>query len=471
MYWSFVTLVLCSSSLWAAFGHDESRRHLDVTILFPVQASKERKCGILTPTFRRTVYTSTSGLRSPSSGAIHAWICGCSKIHQEFYQQALTTSNTPSKAAVLVWIYGGGFMAGSSALDVYDGKILAAKENVIVVSINYRLGAFGFLCLGISKILFPDFFQIEDAPCNQGLWDITLGMEWLRDNVQYFGGDPELITVFGESAGGSCVSALFMSPNTEHLAKRGILQSGTLNAPWSYLKYEDEVAISAAVGREVGCNQTLQATVPDNPNAPVSSMTPPTPNKVVLSEPQRDSLFQDPKELVACMRGIPAANISVLQWSMYNVMKFPFAPTIEGDFLKASPIEALNDGRFKKNEIMIGSNRDEGTYFLLYDFISIFNKDNATVVPKDQYLKIMGDLFPGLNEIEFQAVAFQKGRSLLRRRMSYLAPPRDVDDGEKWSVEGEGRRKGEISVKEGGKEMIVDHLAGGEVPIWQKKRR
>ena len=84
-----------------------------------------------------------------------------------------------------LWIYGGSFYSGSSSLDVYDPKVLASEENIIVVSIQYRVGSLGFLYLGT-----------EDAPGNQGLYDQRMAIKWVKDNIAYFGGNSENITLW-----------------------------------------------------------------------------------------------------------------------------------------------------------------------------------------------------------------------------------------------------------------------------------
>lgn len=174
---------------------------------------------------------------------------------------------------MLVWIYGGGYMSGSATLDVYNAEILSAVGNVIVASMQYRVGAFGFLYLAPQ---LPG--QEDEAPgllrnkskCkqvlnhaqlyligNQGLWDQALAIRWLKDNARAFGGDPDLITLFGESAGGGSVNLHLLSPVTRGLAKRGIIQSGTLNAPWSSMTGKRAAQIGEALIDDCNCNSTM----------------------------------------------------------------------------------------------------------------------------------------------------------------------------------------------------------------------
>lgn len=122
---------------------------------------------------------------------------------------------------------------------------------------QYRVGAFGFLYLAP---LLPG--MEDDAPGNMGLWDQALAIRWLKDNAKAFGGDADMITLFGESAGGSAVSLHMLSPITKGLSKRGILQSGTLNAPWSHMTGQQASKIGAALVEDCGCNSSLIALYP-----------------------------------------------------------------------------------------------------------------------------------------------------------------------------------------------------------------
>jgi carboxylesterase type B len=94
------------------------------------------------------------------------------------------------KRSVMYWIHGGGFEEGTIFSMAYDAGYIAILGDVVVVTVNYRLGPFGFLYGGT-----------DDAPGNAGLYDQILGLKWIRDNIEHFGGDPESVTIFGESAG------------------------------------------------------------------------------------------------------------------------------------------------------------------------------------------------------------------------------------------------------------------------------
>ena len=125
------------------------------------------------------------------------------------------------KRPVMVWLHGGGYQAGSAGWICYDGAELARKHDVVVVGVNHRLNAFGFLFLaelGGEKYA---------AASNQGMRDIVLSLEWIRDNIARFGGDPSSVTVFGQSGGAGKISTLLAMPSAKGLFQRAIVQSGS----------------------------------------------------------------------------------------------------------------------------------------------------------------------------------------------------------------------------------------------------
>ncbi|XP_073816147.1 acetylcholine esterase isoform X1 [Musca autumnalis] len=294
-----------------------------------------------------------------------------SKTDQDHLIHSATPQNTTNGLPILIWIYGGGFMTGSATLDIYNAEIMSAVGNVIVASFQYRVGAFGFLHL--SPVM-PGFE--EEAPGNVGLWDQALALRWLKENARAFGGNPEWMTLFGESAGSSSVNAQLMSPVTRGLVKRGMMQSGTMNAPWSHMTSEKAVEIGKALVNDCNCNASL---LPENPQA-----------------------------VMACMRTVDAKTISVQQWNSYSgILSFPSAPTIDGAFLPADPMTLLKSADLTGYDILVGNVKDEGTYFLLYDFIDYFDKDDATSLPRDKYLEIMNNIFQKATQAEREAIIFQ----------------------------------------------------------------
>ncbi|XP_041980319.1 juvenile hormone esterase-like isoform X2 [Aricia agestis] len=138
------------------------------------------------------------------------------------YLNVYSPDLTPKKPkAVMVWIHGGGFFCGSGNDDLYGPKYLL-QHDVVLVTINYRIGVFGFLCL-----------DTEDIPGNAGMKDQVAALKWVKDNISNFGGDPENVTIFGESAGGTSVSFHLVSPMSKGLFKRAIMQSGVTTNCWS----------------------------------------------------------------------------------------------------------------------------------------------------------------------------------------------------------------------------------------------
>jgi para-nitrobenzyl esterase len=170
--------------------------------------------------------------------------------------------------AVMVWVHGGGFVAGASSEPRQDGENLARK-GVVVVSMNYRLGVFGFLA---HQELTRE--SAHNASGNYGLLDQTAALDWVRRNIGYFGGDPEKVTVFGESAGSLSVSALMASPLAQGLFARAIGESGaffgsTLEAkPLAVAEFggaEFVKSLGAGSIRELrakSADEILQATLP-----------------------------------------------------------------------------------------------------------------------------------------------------------------------------------------------------------------
>ncbi|XP_070551784.1 cholinesterase-like [Ptychodera flava] len=235
--------------------------------------------------------------------------------------------------AVMVWIHGGGFSMGSGTQDgFYDATALAAIGDVIVVSINYRLGLFGFFATGD-----------EHALGNYGLHDQLTALKWVKENIAAFGGDPDRVTIFGESAGAFCVDFLLLSPLSDGLFHRAIMQSGaaSLGGFPRPLNLPLQSKLAHGVGKVVGC--------------------------------ERDNT----EELVKCLRTVPAETFEEnLDPEMSNLMNatglgmddvmYAMTPIVDGHYITGLTDNLFSQGAFTKTDvnIMIGSNADEGTLFL-----------------------------------------------------------------------------------------------------------
>ena len=139
---------------------------------------------------------------------------------------------------MMIWIHGGGFTQGSAS--EYIPSELITENDVIVVVIQYRLGILGFLSSGDDV-----------SPGNYGLWDQTLAIRWVKDNIRAFGGDPDSMTIFGESAGAASVGYQILSPASRGLFSRAILQSGTPLTSWAL--NQDPVKSLYYLANKTGC--------------------------------------------------------------------------------------------------------------------------------------------------------------------------------------------------------------------------
>ena len=121
---------------------------------------------------------------------------------------------------VMVWLHGGGFSYGQAGLNIYRGHNLAKNHDVVFVGVNHRLNIFGFLALDSAGI--PGF----SGSANAGMLDLVMALEWVRDNIAQFGGDPNNVTIFGQSGGGAKVSTLLSMPSAKGLFHKAVIQSG-----------------------------------------------------------------------------------------------------------------------------------------------------------------------------------------------------------------------------------------------------
>ncbi|UYV79969.1 BCHE [Cordylochernes scorpioides] len=150
-------------------------------------------------------------------------------------------SSRKQKKAVMFWIHGGGFIYGSGNSPLYNGSMLSALGDVVVVTFNYRLGIMGFFTSG-NKIV----------PGNMGLYDQLMALQWVKQNIELFGGDPERITIFGQSAGGASVSIFVTSDKPQDCSKEQYTERRT-NSPALIYSEKKVKQISAQLSSLAGC--------------------------------------------------------------------------------------------------------------------------------------------------------------------------------------------------------------------------
>ncbi|KAJ9578096.1 hypothetical protein L9F63_025043, partial [Diploptera punctata] len=160
------------------------------------------------------------------------------------FSNKLPGPNLTELMPVIVWIHGGNFVTGSNTMVMFGPDHLLT-QNVVLVTINYRLGVLGFLCLPKAGI-----------PGNNGMKDQVMALKWVKKNIANFGGDPNRVTIFGQSAGGASVHLHMMSPMTAGLFHRAISQSGTALASWAFGEPEYLTEVAFKIGSKIGCNAT-----------------------------------------------------------------------------------------------------------------------------------------------------------------------------------------------------------------------
>jgi para-nitrobenzyl esterase len=231
---------------------------------------------------------------------------------------------TPARVAsermpVMVWIPGGGFAGGSTNLPLYDGTRLAAK-GVVLVSLAYRVGAFGFLA-------HPDLRrESAKGSGNYGLLDMIAGLSWVRDNIAAFGGDAQNVTIFGESAGGIAVSMLAASPAAKGLFAKLISESGGSFAPSSTSDEGEQNVPTLALAESRG----------------------------------RAFLARLGSSDIAAARELTAEAIQASQGDGWGT----FWPVDDGVVLPGDQYVLYSQGRFNDTPVLIGSNSDEGALFV-----------------------------------------------------------------------------------------------------------
>jgi len=250
-----------------------------------------------------------AGLDQVLGGADAAWDEDCLRLN------VWTPRCDDARRPVMVWIHGGAFLFGSGHVPWYDGANLARRDAVIV-TINYRLGAFGYLHL---EGLDPRY----GGSGNAGLLDQVAALAWVQDNIAGFGGDPDNVTVWGESAGAMSVGALLGTPAAEGLFRRAILQSGAAS---NVHRPESATRVAAQVVDAAGGIDRLRT--------------------------------MSAAELLAVQEDISTRPLE---------MGLAFQPVVDGTVLPEHPLDRIRAGRTAGVDVLLGTNTDEMTMFLLLD--------------------------------------------------------------------------------------------------------
>ena len=248
--------------------------------------------------------------------------------HTAMSEDCLTVSVTAPAAPatgprpVMVWLYGGAFVVGASSASTYRGYDLVRGGDVVLVGVNYRLGALGWLDLSAHST--PE----RPIESNLGLRDQVAALEWVRDNIAAFGGDPGCVTVFGESAGAISVTTLLTVPAARGLFHRAIAES---SAPG--LAYSAE--------RARGWASTFTAALPGGDEDPARA----------LREASVEQILTASQRLRHAADDTPGVLVT--------------APTVDGDLLPEAPLDAFAAGRSHPVPLLIGTNDTEGRLFEL----------------------------------------------------------------------------------------------------------
>ena len=233
-----------------------------------------------------------------------------------------------TKAPVMVWVHGGGFTGGSSNEEYLDARYFTKETKTIVVTINYRLGAFGFL-------------KSEQVAGNMGLLDQVKALQWVRKNIRKFGGNPNEITLSGQSAGAASVALHLLSDMSKNLFHKGILQSGSYDLPATFVEKYEALRRGKLLARRLGCYWTY--------------------------------------DVLSCLKNKSVDEILEQQNLHSQVLPYWFVPTIDGHFLTEHPLTILaNDTKPLPKPLIMGFNREESSYFLRELFGSYLEQSTLT---------------------------------------------------------------------------------------------
>jgi para-nitrobenzyl esterase len=254
------------------------------------------------------------------------------------------TGTAQKRRPVMVWIHGGGFVKGSG--DIYDARRLVSRGDIVVVTVNYRLGALGFLA-------DPALGEVG----NYGLADQQAALRWVRDNIANFGGDPANVTIAGESAGGMSVCDHLAAPGSAGLFHAAIIQSGPCQAQVDLATAQ---RISRGYAASMGCAD--QATA------------------------------------AACLRALPAGALAQPLWYARFGTDRLSGPIIGTPILPVDPVNAFADGAAARVPVLIGINHDEFAMFAALRYLRVGGEISTA-----EYPAVLSDTFGDRNSTDVLA--------------------------------------------------------------------
>ena len=249
------------------------------------------------------------------------------------------------KLPVIFWIHGGGLASGGSSLASMDGARLAKRGQVVVVSINYRLGGIGFLA---GDGLFDDGVLVG----NRGFMDVVAALAWVRDHIGQFGGDPDNVTLVGQSAGGTCVWALLSSPASEGLFRRAVVMSG----PIVMIDIADHHRFTPDV---------------------LKAMKVPVGDVEALARVSNDVIVGSKMQTMLYRKGEPYGEMSRI--------RLPAAGAYRTEFMPDDVLAAMSNARLRNVDLLVGNCRHDGRVAVL-----------PMPLPKSLAIRIGNSLFNGL---------------------------------------------------------------------------
>ncbi|RUS82710.1 hypothetical protein EGW08_009547 [Elysia chlorotica] len=263
-------------------------------------------------------------------------------LYLNVWRRAPQAGDSPK--SIMVWIHGGGFYSGSAVLDLYDGTDLAARKDVIVVTIAYRLGPLGFMYLENNS----------EVPGNAGLLDQVMALKWVKDNAVNLGGSADDITIFGQGAGAVSAGLHMLSPLSNSLFSKVIMQSGSPIAQWAVTDTQETVDKVAKLASKVSCPVSLG-----------------------------DQLLQ-------CLRSVDAQLLTDYQWELKEGwFDVPIGPIVDGVFLPSQPEDMLKAGSVTLTKVIMGYNLNDGIIPALYAFPDILPFSEMGAIDREPFRNLI----------------------------------------------------------------------------------